>query len=215
MVPLCLSLGSSHPNLVWMHRILWSNPSVIFIRANHCKSWPLESTTSSLTGCPCWVGLDRWKKNHDWGSMTWSSPGVCSTVGLVRWPNVLLPLFPEPGISLSMMSMSSLLDVLLFSTWSSASEMVASWTGLFDGPAAMEVSAHETVAGYTFECLRSISPDGNHFPSFGLCCMAGNSCPVCPLTWQKGSHEKTDCDHSLPSCSCWRFPFLYSLCYVW
>ena len=58
--------------------------------------------------------------------MTWSSPGVCSTVGLVRWPNVLLPLFPEPGISLSMMSMSSLLDVLLFSTWSSASEMVAS-----------------------------------------------------------------------------------------
>ena len=43
-------------------------------------------------------------------------------------------------------------------------------------------------------CLRSISPDDSHFPSLGLCCMAVNSCLVCPCTWQKGFHEKTDCD---------------------
>ena len=51
----------------------------------------------------------------------------------------------------------------------------------------MEVSVRETVTGYAFEYSRSISPDGSHFPSFGLCCTAGNPCPVCPCTRQKGS----------------------------
>ena len=87
--PLCLSLISWHPNLVWIHRILWSSANVLIVRVDRCKSWPL----------------------------LWSSPGVCDVVGLVRWLDVLLPLFPEFGIFPSMIPASSLLDVLLLSTW--------------------------------------------------------------------------------------------------
>ena len=42
--------------------------------------------------------------------------------------------------------------------------MVTCWSGLFDGPVAMEVSICETVSEYVFECLKNIFPDGSHFP---------------------------------------------------
>ena len=42
--------------------------------------------------------------------------------------------------------------------------MATCWSGLFNGPAPMEVSICETVSEYVFECLKNIFPDGSRFP---------------------------------------------------
>ena len=52
MVHMYLSFDNWYPSLTWRHRILQSGPIEQFAMAAHCRSWPLESTTSSLIECP-------------------------------------------------------------------------------------------------------------------------------------------------------------------